>query len=275
MKKNSAVISSASITGRMWDPVAIEPKTVYYAGFGTLEVWIERSFDDWYLASRLPEQEQRAVALTKAKNIRIPEGLDWKRWVSGEEASVVRFLPAMPDRSVVVRPRYPLHVPTGTSVPFFVNIPLWVRVTVGEENGNLLCEIPSVTLSNTWFGEPTMGELCYSLKTKALRNLEEVSNHPYMATCPVRIQNQAPADLDFQRICIRVEHLHVYRGKDRLWTNQVDVVFKGEDLTSQVTIRKYAPVVEKNSERLCPARQPVDRSLLKRSFYFLRSLTGF
>ena len=113
------------------------------------------------------------------------------------------------------------------------------------------------------------------LKTKAQRNLEELSNHPYMVTCPVTVENQAPTNLDFRRICIRVEHLHVYRGVRRLWTNQVEVLFKGEDFASQINVLKYAPKLEASSERLCPAREPVERSLLKKSFSFLRSLTGF
>lgn len=275
MKKQNRKTTAGPLKPGLWSLAAIEPETTYYASFGTLEVWLKRSSEDWYLASRQIEEQRPVSALAKIRAGTELEELDWKRWVAGEEPSQVRFLPAMPDRPVVVRPRYPLSVPKGNSVLFFVNIPLWIRVIVGGEDDILLCELPSITLSNTWFGEPTAGELCYSLKTRALRDLEEVSNHPHMVTCPVNVSNQAPSDLDFERICVRVEHLHVYRGKSRLWTNQVEVVFKGEELSSQVIIRKYAPSVEGTSERLCPARQPVDKSLLKKSFSFLRSLTGF
>ncbi|MBN1834644.1 MAG: DUF432 domain-containing protein [Spirochaetales bacterium] len=275
MKPASSGQLTPSLLKSLWDPTDMKPRRPLYACLGPLELWVRQAGEDWFVAHRRHEPEIAASAPRLLQpNARLEE-LPWNRWVSSHPSDCVRLVPALPDRSVVVRPRFPLKVPTGESVLFYVTIPVWVRVTVGRDADLVLSEIPSVVLSNTWFGEPTSGELCYALKTRALRDLEELSNHPYMATCPVRIENQAPTDLDFQRICIRVEHLHVYRGTRRLWTNQVEVIFKGEDFTSQINVVKYAPKLEGTSERLCAAREPVERSLLKKSFYFLRSLTGF
>jgi hypothetical protein len=264
-----------SLLKALWDPFPIKPRGVVYASLGPLEVWLRQLGEDWYVAYRRAEPEVQPSAPRTLQPTGDLEELPWSRWVSTRTSERMRLVPALPDRSVVVRPRYPLNVPTGESVLFYVNIPLWVRVTVGETAELTLSEIPSVVLSNTWFGEPTAGELCYALKTKAQRDLEELSNHPYMVTCPVKVENLAPTDLEFQRICIRVEHLHVYRGLRRLWTNQVEVQFKGEDFASQISVIKYAPKLEGTSERLCAAREPVERSLLKKSFSVLRSLTGF
>jgi hypothetical protein len=258
----------------LWNPVPMRPGTPIHVSLGTLELWVRHLHEDWFVAFRRADPEVPLCPPHPVRESSALEGLPWRRWVSGSSAAWLRLIPALPDRSVVVRPSYPLNVPTGESVLFYANVPIWVRVAVGEKAELTLCEIPSVILSNTWFGEPTAGELCYSLKTKAQRDLEAVSNHPYMAACPVHVENQAPTDLEFQRICVRVEHLHVFRGRQRLWTNQVEVLFKGEDFASQITVLKYAPKVEQVSERLCPAREPVERSLLKKSFSFLRSLTG-
>jgi hypothetical protein len=265
-----------SLLKALWDPFPIKTGGgVVYASLGPLELWIRRFSEDWYVAHRRAEPEVRACAPKTLLPTKAHEELPWSRWVSSEPAEQIRLVPALPDRPVVVRPKFPLKVPTGESVLIYVNIPMWVRVTIGKSFDQILSEIPSIVLSNTWFGEPTAGELCYALKTKALRDLDELSNHPFMVTCPVSVENQAPTDLDFQRICIRVEHLHVYRGARRLWTNQVEVLFKGEDFTSQINVLKYAPKLEGTSERLCAAREPVERSLLEKSFSFLRSLTGF
>jgi hypothetical protein len=279
MKDSSGLPSSSvqltpSLLKALWDPFPIKPRAVVYASLGPLEVWLRRLGEDWYVAHRRADPEAQPSAPRVLPSSGKLNDLPWSRWVSSHASERMRLVPALPDRSVVVRPRYPLNVPTGESVLFYVNIPLWVRVTVGESFELALSEIPSVVLSNTWFGEPTAGELCYALKTKAQRDLEELSNHPYMATCPVKVENLAPTGLDFQRICVRVEHLHVYRGLRRLWTNQVEVQFKGEDFASQINIIKYAPRLEGISERLCAAREPVERSLLKKSFSVLRSLTG-
>jgi hypothetical protein len=266
---------TASLLKALWDPFPIKAGGVVYASLGPLELWVRRVGDDWYIAHRRPESEVRACAPKALQPTRTLDELPWSRWVSSRPAGRIRLVPALPDRAVVVRPKFPLKVPSGESVLFYVNVPLWVRVAVGDEFEQSLSEVPSIVLSNTWFGELTGGELCYALKTKALRDLEEVSNRPYTATCPVTVENSAPTDLDFQRICLRVEHLHVYRGARRLWTNQVEVFFKGEDFTSQVNVLKYAPTLEATSERLCAARQPVERSLLAKSFSFLRALTSF
>ena len=275
MKRSWSGQLTPTLLRSLWDPLAVKPRFPMYASLGPLEVWVRQEGEDWFVAHRRREPEIAACAPRLLQPTNKLEDLPWSRWVSSRPTDRVRLIPALPDRSVVVRPKFPLNVPTGESVLFYVNIPVWVRVTVGEKPELTLSEIPSVVLSNTWFGEPTSGELCYALKTRALRALEELSNHPFMATCPVRVENQAPTDLDFQRICIRVEHLHVYRGARRLWTNQVEVIFKGEDFTSQINVLKYAPRLEGTSERLCAAREPVERSLLKKSFSFLRSLTGF
>ena len=275
MKRAAPGQLTPTLLRSLWDPVPVKPPSPVYASLGPVELWIRRMGEDWFVAYQRREPE---VAVSPPRSLpptAALEELPWSRWISSGLSDQIRLVPALPDRSVVVRPKFPLNVPRGESALFYVNIPVWVRVNVGEKSDLTLNEIPSVILSNTWFGEPTSGELCYALKTKALRDLEELSNHPYMATCPVRVENQAPTDLDFQRICIRVEHLHVYRGARRLWTNQVEVIFKGEDFTSQINVLKYAPKLEGTSERLCAAREPVERSLLKKSFSFLRSLTGF
>jgi len=259
----------------LWNPLPIKPERTYQASFCTMQLWVKHSKADWYVTHRATARELPAAGLHLVLPDAEPKDAAWTRWVAGDDRPLIHLIPALPDRPVVLRPRYPLHVPRGRSAQFFVNLPLWIRVQAGAPSATPLTEIPAVVLSNTWFGAPTAGELCYALKTKAPRHLEEVSNHPYTVTCPVSVENQAPTDLEFQRLCIHVEHLHVYRGQRRLWTNQVEVVFKGEELVSQINIRRYAPVFEQTSERLCPARQPVDHSLLKKSFSFLRAITGF
>ena len=264
---------------RLWESRELKGETWYHARIGPLDLWIRRSRADWYVTYEREmdrEKEQRMpVPLHRAQTHERIDELTWIRWVAGEESARVQLLPSMPDRSLVIRPRYPLNVPRGKDVLFFVNIPIWVRIQVGLPQPATLIELPTVMLAHTWFGDPTTGELCYSLKTKALRNIDAVENHAYLATCPVLIRNQAFSDLDFQRICIRVEHLNVYRGQTRLWTNQVEVLFRGEELTSQMIISKNAPSLDEEAHLICEAREPAGSSLLKKSFFFLKSLTGF
>ncbi len=259
----------------LWDPVTFKADTLYQVSFSTLTVWLKRSREDWYLASQRPEKETDPAPLHEVKGVKRRQDLSFSRWVVGRDVSTVQFVPSMPDRSIVARPAVPLKVPTGRDALFFMSIPIWVRVLAQPPNGITLCELPSLILSNTWFGEPTSGELCYALRTRATRSLEEIEKHPYTAICPVSVRNRAPKELNFERLCVRVEHLNVYRGRERLWTNELEVRYQGDEHSSQVTIGKGAPEFAENLIKVCEAREPAEKTILKQSFSFLRSLTGF
>ncbi len=263
---------------RLWEPRQLSSENWYQARIGPLAIWLRRSQEDWYVAhEREPghgEAEAAPAPLHLAQSRVAVDRLTWNRWVAGKEAAQVRLVPCLPDRAVVIRPRYPLNVPRGKEVLFFVSLPVWTRVLVGQAGAEMLCELPTVVLNNTWFGDPITGELCYSLKTKVLRQIDMVEQHAHLAVCPVLIRNQAFVDLDFQRICIRVEYLSVYRGRNRLWTNLVEVQFHGEDLNSTIITGRGAPEFERTAEKLSDARLPTERSLLKKSFSFLKALTG-
>jgi hypothetical protein len=259
----------------LWDPVTVKADSLYQVSFSTLTVWLKRSREDWYLASQRPEKETEPAPLHEVKGAKPRQDLSFSRWVVGRDVSTVQFVPALPDRSIVARPAVPLKVPAGKDALFFMSIPVWVRVLVQPPNGITLCELPTLILSNTWFGEPTSGELCYALRTRAMRSLEEIEKRPYTAICPVSIRNSASKELNFERLCVRVEYLNVYRGRERLWTNELNVRFQGDEHSSQVTIGKGAPTFADNLIKACEAREPVDKTILKQSFSFLRSLTGF
>jgi hypothetical protein len=77
-----------------------------------------------------------------------------------------------------------------------------VRVLSGNKKKVRFLEIPSQTLSNTWFGDTMNGELCYALTTRALRKVEEHVTLPERIICPVRILNNGNEALDFQSLCV-------------------------------------------------------------------------
>jgi hypothetical protein len=260
---------------QFWEPFDLKENVLYHVDFSTLTVWLKRSGDDWYVASTKNDRETPASAIREVKGGKIPKDLAFSRWVAGNDRSSAQFIPAMPDRSIVVRPATALKVPAGRDALFFTSIPVWIRVTAGSPEGITLCELPSAVLSNTWFGEPTAGELCYALRTRAVRSLEEIETRAYTAVCPITIRNRASRELNFERLCVRVEHLNVYRSADRLWTNELEVQFQGEEQSSQVTIGREAPELAGQPVKVCDARKQPDKTLLAQSFSVLRSLTGF
>jgi len=260
----------------VWKPSRIEPEQCLRSRIGPLSLWVKRLHDEVLVAvERLPEAEADDEVLAPAPITEPePETLSWGRWIVGSDTDVIQLVPVMPDRPVVVRPELPVKIPTGHEALFFVSIPIWVQVTAGESQSLVLCEEPTVVISGTWFGDPTSGELCYAVRTRARRVIQDPEARPHRAICPVRIRNAAPSQLDVQRLCVHVEHLRTYEAESQLWTNEVDVTFQGEERPGQVDYGKEPPTFREVGEMLSDARRPLTNSLLKKSLVSFRSFTG-
>jgi hypothetical protein len=195
--------------------------------------------------------------------------------VADEKTEVLQLAPSLQDRAVVVSSDITLKILPGSNALFFVGIPVWVRVHIGARKDTELAEIPTRILSNTWFGDPTTGELCYSLKSRAGRDIGHIPASPHKAICPVRLVNSSAGKLDFQKLNIHVEHLRVFAGKTRLWTNEVSIRFFGEDQPGQVDFPSKVPQFEKPLTLLTEERVPVSQSILKKSIGILRHFKNF
>jgi hypothetical protein len=252
----------------VWKPRQIEPGECLEIQVGPLQLWLRKSGDEIHIATK---HHENAESLTEAGAFRVvseldPAGLDWGRWVCGDQCKAVLLTPVMPDRPVVVRPELPVKIPSGGTALFFVGVPIWIRITAVNGKEFTLCEESSVDLSNIWFGDPMSGHLCYSLRSRARRDIADTQPQPHRASCPVTIRNASAEQVSVERFCVHVEHLGIYAGTSRLWTNGVNIAFKGEAEVSQVEYSKTAPEYEDVGEVLCRPRTPVKTALLKRSF---------
>jgi hypothetical protein len=54
----------------LWDPLTLEENVLYRCDFSTLTIWLKRSNEDWYLASRELEQATAPSALREIKGKR-------------------------------------------------------------------------------------------------------------------------------------------------------------------------------------------------------------
>ena len=243
---------------------------------GPLHLWFHRQVDELLVAfERLEEikMEKQRNGLTEIKEELSPD-LSWSRWIIGKDQCEVKLVPMMPDRPVVVRPGSQVIVPQGKEAVFFVSIPIWIKLHIIGPGEYSLTEIPIVVLSNIWFGDPMSGELCYSLRTRARRSISDSEVSPYSAVCPVKIKNASDAQLDFQRLCIHVQHLKIFDSEYQLWTNEVKTTFRGEDKDSQIDYLKKPPTYQKVGEVVSTPRTPLTASLLKKSFSSLRAFSG-
>jgi len=258
----------------LWKEQEIDPKNALKYELGPVVIWTCFSEHDWYVAHEWVDDEAVAYGISQIPLRDTPDDLDWRRWTAAKESLTVRVTPQMPDRPLVVKPASEIKIPAGNRALFFVSVPLWFRVSVGHPEPVQLTEIPSVVLSNSWFGDVTSGELCYSLRTKATREVNRSEIVLHRATCPMHIHNNSAKELDFQRLCVHAEYLRLYAGVDRLYTNHVKVTFRGEEHLSQIELSKDAPDIEPNCRLVQAARTQADQSLMRKTFLALRSLTG-
>ncbi len=259
---------------KLWEPIKIEPEKEYHWRIGGVRIWCARTDEEWQLSWEHGEAEEDATVIATTDQPK-PAHLTWERYVADEKTDELQLLPALQDRAVVVSSDITLKILPDSKALFFVGIPVWVRVHIGARKGAELSEIPTRILSNTWFGDPTTGELCYSLQSRAGRDIGHIPASPHKAICPVRLANGSAGKLDFQKLNIHVEHLRVFAGKTRLWTNEVSIRFFGEDQPGQVEFSSKTPQFEKPLALLTEERVPVSQSILKKSIGILKHFKNF
>jgi len=199
----------------------------------------------------------------------------WSRWPLIDTPREVEFTPALPDRSVVVKPDFPLRLTPAQTARVFVRIPLWITLRVIAEAPTTLATLPTMLLSNTWFGSFTGGELCYWVSSSARRQFVSDPAKPHLVICPVRILNDSGEELRFEKLCLRVETLGLYRATDgQHWTDETEVRFKGELEGSEVLASGASKDMPANSLRLAEPRRPLRKGFATRAFSGLRNIAG-
>lgn len=176
---------------------------------------------------------------------------------------------------MIVRPAVPIVILPGRWGTFFFRVPLWIRfVSRAEERLTTMEEVPSRRLTSTWFGDMATGELCYAIEAPLERRLDDLEMSGAFAACEVTVRNTSRERLRFERICVHVEHMRLYEGADRLWTNEVRVSFRGADQVSQLTFLPRPPERAGDAETVSQPRIPPETGLIKRSFALIREIAG-
>lgn len=241
---------------------------------GKLRVWIVRRKLNWDICS----QPTANTTIESLHPDSPPEHAEWHRYVAPPDSTEVRFVPVLPDRSLIMRPATPVKIMPGHTAHLFVTLPIWLRLEVSSTHQTALCELPTQTVSKSWFGDDTAeGEICYALHTRARQTLEELTDTSGRAVCPVTLRNDSNVLLPFTRLCLRTNHMAIYGTPDgRLWTNLTTVIYKGGQTTEQVTFADGPPSQTNAPVLLCPPREIAAHSFSKHALGGLLSfhLTG-
>ena len=156
---------------------------------------------------------------------------------------------------------------------FFIKIPLVLQLYFSKiQEGNLLKEIPSRRLSDTWFGEPDSGVAAFSLGSEYQLNFSDVETLETETVCPVNIFNNWDQPLEVQRLIIKADNMTLFRKDNKIVSSVVKLEYKGQDSISAVSYGTSKQFHGDNPEILAKARSNDTKSLLKTNFHFIRNI---
>ncbi len=248
----------------LWgDHALAEGETIEFK-LGPLRIWVHRGSKEWHIAHQSDGADEggSSLSVTEAEP---GNGRDWTRWILDKDVHAIRFLPRLPDRPVIVRPEMPMCLMPKQSVEFYIGIPLSVGILFGSRSEEAM-EVPTRTLSNSWFGSVTEGELCYALKTTAKLYPEKLLPGVHRAVFPLEIKNISTEKLNFERLCVRPQFLNIFQGKTRLWTSKGRVSYRGEENWSRIVYASGSPEIDGAAQMVGTARETLRRGALLKTF---------
>jgi hypothetical protein len=237
---------------------------------GPLTVWFRAEDGElWITHARAADGEEAHRSLAA--------DAPWSRWALQEGHRHLHISPVFPDRPLVVKPEHAFTLMRRASARIYMRVPIWVRVDVMDRPGGrrvLLTEIPTVLLSETWWGDIRDGELAYWLTTKGRRQLVPDLPDAHQVVSAVQLDNLSEDDLQVEKLSLRVDHLSVYEKDGWLWAEEVRVEYHGEDEGTEIHMDDHPPVEAAGAREISPARVQ-GRSFKARTFARLRALSGW
>lgn len=253
---------------RLWWTARDVPEGSTLDGWlGPLRLQVHHAAGEWHVAAT-PGEETGEVQQTMLSLREGPiDGDEYERFMMSGRDSKLGLVPLLADRPVVIRPRQAVFLPPGESVTLYMSSPIHVRLDVGDPP-MLLREVPTVRLSDTWFGSSTReGDLCYSGRTHARHVLAEVPRRPYRAITPAHIRNQADTVLSLDKLSLPVPALSVYGADDgSLWTESVSLIRGTDSDLAALHIEPGPPQLAGAVHPVSGPRQAQSRGSLVRAF---------
>lgn len=255
-----------------WGEHALEPDETLRLQVGPLVLWARAREDEVWLA-HAPGDGTRSGRSTEPPAE--PGDSDWIRWPVAEDPGRIVLSPVFSARPVVAEPDRSFRLLPRSRARIFVGVPLWVRVTVPGDPGRTLTDVPSLVLSDTWWGDVTEGELCYWLRTTARRRVSPETRRPHMAVCPLELANRSGEELPVEKIVLRVAHLSLFAGDGRFWADETRVQYRGADEASEIRVTGQRPGEAGDAEQVAAPREKAPaRGFRALTVARLRSLPG-
>lgn len=246
-----------------WHPIDMTTGECWRLAAGTLAIYVRHQADEWLVATKQLEDIQENFKVEREALPNMPDDVTPTRYVFRTAPAQLRLTPKSLDRPVVVKTDQPVQVPPGESITFYISSPVCVSIELPEVPMTLQ-EVPTLQLSDTWFGPSTReGELCYGTRTHARNTRGEVPLRPHRAVTPVTVSNQTATFLAIKKLSIPVPMLAIYGADDgTLWTDPVVLTQLQDNSMISFAIGKDQPT----GEKLSAPRLNMNKGGLMRAF---------
>lgn len=195
--------------------------------FGGLRFWLARAEREWAFASEVSETSDVADIAQVPSDV-VPESLTWVRTLFKEAPRDFRMIAVVPDRPIVVAPSDEMQLPAGERADLYCKLPIGLEVQVQEgKEWVSVGRIEHERLSDTWFGTPTAGELCYSLREPLVLSSEDVPSRADSILFHVQVENRDKAVLRLGAVCLRPSLTRLYCGGEGLEAGPVRLQLDG------------------------------------------------
>jgi hypothetical protein len=250
-----------------WGDYTVSSGQTSYWNIGPLSVFIRRLEKEWDVIYKRIDAGDNIGSWQYSQHAEIaPDDFEHERYVFASTNEKLTISPLLADRSVVIRPETPVHIPVRQETTLFVSTPIWLKIEVHEPAVKLL-EMAIMRPSDTWFGPTTMeGELCYASSTLGRVSLDDFPHLPHRSITSVNIRNNTDAAFHLERLNLPVTYLSLYCSVEQcLWTETVTIVREPDTSTASLQIGEGAPEQATNAVLIsAPRKKSESRSLISK-----------
>jgi hypothetical protein len=254
----------------IWPTITLQDRQVCRHRIGPLTIFLKKLLNEVWVCSTRDES-------IRGEPAELPEKPDWVRMSLPDEYEKFRLQPAMPDMPVIIDTEHAYRFASKTRTRVFSRIPVWVRIAPESREDLVIAEIPTVILSETWFGSFTDGEHSYALSSTARRIFTEDLLEPHLVVCPIEIRNNSVSELKFEKVCLRVDRLSIYARGDSLWSDETVINYEGMDSDTDIEMKGVRPPEAGDAKMVSKPRSPVRKSIGQKTFRLLKDfqIPGF
>ena len=252
--------------------IEIKENTVYLYQLGTLMLYIKKNKCEWFLSSTNDSTEKKKTVLSKLK--KAPKNLKWDRIILHKNFSYIKFMPSLPDSTIVIESKNNIRILKKQKNLFFIEIPCWIKIFTGKIFNIELFELQSFIFSKTWSGSMNNGLLSYSISSDFKTNITSLNNTDYNIICPLTIKNYSKKYFDFTKLSIYSNILNIYQSDDGFITNETYINYFDENKIN-ININKKDPGENKSLTLITNKRNQSDINIFKLSYNIFKSFAGF